>query len=308
MKKTHYKSITLTTGLISLMLLCILLIALATSLVKGNEIYAKFVGLLIIISFSCLSLNTAATILDKPKESIPSKYKKLVLGIIISTGVVVVLWLIVLFATDIGLVVRYSVGKQFKFTNGDEASKAAALVEATDMANKIKGHLFVIQLATCVTMLVAYFNLFVTRRFIFKNRMLPIQIAMYIGAALFYLWIFIFAISAYVKVNDATGHDYHRVIVTSNFGAIVSNLGLTLALSGLAVYLIAKLATIWSVRKFLNEGLDDNKATSSSNADTNNIKENSPKDRLEKLNELHSQGLISDEDYEKKKKDIIDSI
>ena len=37
--------------------------------------------------------------------------------------------------------------------------------------------------------------------------------------------------------------------------------------------------------------------------DTNDVKA-----RLQKLNELHDQGLISDEDYEKKKKDIIDSL
>ena len=44
MKKTHYKSITITTGLICLMITAILLIALATKLAKGNAAYAKVVG------------------------------------------------------------------------------------------------------------------------------------------------------------------------------------------------------------------------------------------------------------------------
>lgn len=316
MKKTRYKSITITIGLISLMLVCILLIALATSLAKGNAVYAKVVGILLIISLSCLSLNTATTILDKPKETIPSNYRKLVLGIIIATGVVVLLWLIVLFATDPGLIVRYSVGKRFEFNSGDEASIALALQEANEVADKIRNHLLITQIATCVTIIVAYFNLIVTRRFIFKNRMVPIQVAMYVGAFLFYIWFFLFAASPYVKVNDATGHSYHRVIITSNLGIITSNLGITLALSGLAIYIISKISTIWAVRRFKNEGLYDEKAVvkgdikenNDSVSSNTNSNPNDAKTRIEKLKELHEQGLISDEDFEKKKKEIIDSI
>ena len=146
--------------------------------------------------------------------------------------------------------------------------------------------------------------------------MIPIQVALYLGAFLFYIWFFLFALSPYVKVNQDTGGDYIRVIITSNITLLTSSLGITLALSGLAIYLIARFSSIWAVRRFKNEGLYDEKAIVKS--DVNEPKAEEPKAidkpvkdvkaRLEKLNELHEQGLISDEDYEKKKADIIDSL
>ena len=316
MKRTHYKSITMTVGLISLMLVSVLLIALATQLAKGNALYAKFIGILLIIAGACLSLNTATTILDKPKETVPSKYRKFVIGIIIATGVVVILWLIVLFATDPGLIVRYATGKRFKYPTTDYADEAAALAAADNMKNKIRAHLIITQITVAVTIIVAYFNLVVPRRFIFKNRMIPIQVALYLGAFLFYIWFFLFALSPYVKVNQDTGGDYIRVIITSNITLLTSSLGITLALSGLAIYLIARFSSIWAVRRFKNEGLYDEKAIVKSDVNEPKAEEpkaidkpvNDVKARLEKLNELHEQGLISDEDYEKKKADIIDSL
>ena len=325
MKKTHYKSITITTGLICLMITAILLIALATKLAKGNGAYARVVGVFLIIALACLSLNPATTILDRPKDKVPSTYRKLIIGIIIATGVIVLLWFIVLFATNPGLIVRYSVGKRFEVGTGsdDYADFAAATSAANEMASKIRGYLFITKLSTCATIIVAYTNLIVTRRFILKSRMVPIQVLLFVGAFLFYIWFFLFATSAHVLVNttDYVDKNYVRVIVEPSkaFNFIVNPLGFTIALSGLAIYVIARFSSIWAVRKFKNEGLyeesrlenkEEPKAVQEvkneevkHNTDTNDVKA-----RLQKLNELHDQGLISDEDYEKKKKDIIDSL
>ena len=144
MKRTHFKSITMTVGLICLMITAVLLISLATSLVKGNATYAKVIGIFIIATGACLSLNSATTILDRPKESVPSSYRKLVIGIVISTGIVVLLWLIVLFATNPGLIIRYLVGKRFEFGSGKEyADQAAAYNAAKSMASEVGKHLFI---------------------------------------------------------------------------------------------------------------------------------------------------------------------
>ncbi|MBP5444570.1 MAG: SHOCT domain-containing protein [Acholeplasmatales bacterium] len=321
MKRTRYKNITMTIGLICLMLVAVMIIALATTLVKGNAIYAKTVGIFIIAAFSCLSLNSATTILDRPKEKVPSFYRKMVLGIIIATGVVVVFWLIVLFATDPGLFVRYCTGKKFRFEGSNALYETAdlALKDATAARDKVASQLLITQIAVCLTIVVAYFNLIVTRRFIFKNRMIPIQVALYFGAFLFYAWLLLFFCSAHVIVE--TKAQYYDVVLepTGSMSVLVNALGFTIAFSGLAIYLIAKISSIWSIRRFKNEGLYDEKAVVNSdnsktkvenkpeeikpNNDTNDVKA-----RIEKLKELHDQGLISDEEFEAKKKDIIDSI
>ena len=325
MKKTHYKSITITVGLICLMISAILLIALATQLVKGNGVYARFVGIFLIVALACLSLNPATTILDRPKDKVPTKYRKLILGIIIATGVVVILWLIVLFATNPGMIIRYSVGKRFEVGTGEGKYETfeAALVGANEAASELKKYLFITQFATCCTVIVAFVNLIVTRRFILKNRMIPMQVALYFGAFLFYVWFFIFACSSHVLVNstDYVSKNYVRVIVepTGSMGFIVNPLGFTLALSGLAIYFIARFSSIWAVRRFKNEGLYEdtrvqvlapnneaekpNTEVKETNNDTNDVKV-----RIEKIKELHEQGLITDEEFEQKKKDIIDSI
>lgn len=317
MKKTHYKSITITVGLICLMIVAILLIALATKLFKGNAAYAKTVGIFLIISLACLSLNPATTILDRPKDSVPNKYRKLVLGIIIATGVVVLLWLIVLFATDPGLIIRYSVGKRFKVGTGEGefADKAAAYAAATAAIDKVRRHLIITQLSVCLTVIVAYFNLVVTRRYILKNRMIPIQVALYVGAFLFYIWFFIFAASAHAFVFDIDKYDnYARAIVepTGSMGIVVNPVGFTLMLSGLAIYIISIFSSMWAVRRFKNEGLYEERSSTADNkvqtSTTEKADNNDIKARLEKLNELHSQGLISDEEFENKKKEIIDSL
>ena len=324
MKKTHYKSITITTGLICLMITAILLIALATKLAKGNAAYAKVVGVFLIIALACLSLNPATTILDRPKDKVPASYRKLILGIIIATGVIVLLWFIVLFATNPGLIIRYTVGKRFEYGSGKEyADVAAATTAAYAAKDQVAKYLLITQLSVCATIIVAYMNLIVTRRFILKSRMIPIQVALYIGAFLFYIWFFIFAASAHTLVNttDYVSKNYVRVIVepTGSMGFVVNPLGFTLAFSGLAIYVIARFSSIWAVRKFKNEGLyeesrlenkEEPKAVQEvkneevkPNTDANDVKA-----RLQKLNDLHEQGLINDEDYEKKKKDIIDSL
>ena len=317
MKRTHFKSITMTVGLICLMITAVLLISLTTGLVKGNTTYAKVIGIFIIATGACLSLNSATTILDRPKESVPSSYRKLVLGIVISTGIVVLLWLIVLFATNPGLIIRYLVGKRFEFGSGKEyADQAAALAAANDMASEVRKHLFITQLTVVVTVIVAYFNLVVTRRFIFKNRMMPIQVALYLGAFLFYIWILLIFVSGHVIVNDTDyiSKNYIRVVVNPNetFLFLVLAPGVTIALSGLAIFAIASIASIWKVRRFKNEGLFDNdqkaEAKIEAKAETQVAPADDVKTRIQKLNELHDQGLISDEEYEKKKKDIIDSL
>lgn len=313
MKKTHYKSITITVGLICLMIVAILLIALATKLAKGNGAYARVIGVFLIISLACLSLNPATTILDRPKEKIPSSYRKLIIGIVIATGAIVLLWFIVLFATNPGLIIRYSVGKRFEFGGSNEyADQAAALVAANEARDEVARHLLITKLSVCATIIVAYFNLLVTRRFILKNRMVPIQVLLYVGAFLFYIWLFFFTISSKASVltkKEYITKNYVRAIVepTGGMSFLVNPLGITIALSGLAIYVIARFSSIWAIRRFKNEGLFDDKATSIDSKNNNEDKTDA-KSRIEKLKELHDQGLISDEDFEKKKKEIIDSI
>ena len=316
MKKTHYKSITITVGLICLMIVAVLLIALATKLAKGNGAYARVIGVFLIISLACLSLNPATTILDRPKEKVPSSYRKLIIGIVIATGAIVLLWFIVLFATNPGLIIRYSVGKRFEFGGSNEyPDQAAALVAANEARDEVARHLLITKLSVCATIIVAYFNLLVTRRFILKNKMVPIQVLLYVGAFLFYIWLFFFSISSKASVltnEEYISKNYVRAIVepTGGMSFLVNPLGITIALSGLAIYVIARFSSIWAIRRFKNEGLFDDKATTSdsNNIDTKENDKNDAKSRIEKLNELHSQGLITDEEYEKKKKDIIDSL
>lgn len=317
MKKTHYKSITMTFGLICLMIVAVLLIALATQLAKGTAVFAKIVGIFIIASGACLSLSSATTILDRPKESVPNSYRKLIIGIVIATGALVLLWLIVLFATNPGLIVRYLVGKRFEYGSGKEFETfEAALLEAEKMKDKVSSHLIITQITIALTIVVAYFNLIVTRRFIFKNRMIPIQVLLYVGAFLFYVYLLLFTISAHAIVNSTDYENYVRVVInpTDTMAFLINPVGVFIAFSGLAIYIIATVSSIWSVRRFKHEGLYDERAITNNDnkavetkVETSNDKDDI-KSRIQKLNELHDQGLISDEEYEKKKKDIIDSI
>ncbi len=319
MKKTHYKSITMTFGLICLMIVAVLLIALATQLAKGTAVFAKIVGIFIIASGACLSLSSATTILDRPKETVPKSYRKLILGIVIATGALVLLWLIVLFATNPGLIVRYLVGKRFEYgSTKDYATFEEALVAATEMKDKVNSHLIITQITIALTIVVAYFNLIVTRRFIFKNRMIPIQVLLYAGAFLFYVYLLLFTISAHTIVNstDYVSKNYVRVVInpTDTMAFLINPVGVFIAFSGLAIYIIATISSIWSVRRFKHEGLYDERAITNNDNKTVETKVETSNDtddiksRIQKLNDLHDQGLISDEEYEKKKKDIIDSL
>ena len=316
MKNKKYKTITVTLGLIALMLFCILAIVALTGLFKPNGVYAKIMGILIIAAGACLSLNAATTILDRPKDKVPSMYRKLALSIVIATGVLVVFWLIVLFVSDMGAIVNAIGGKKFN-ASSYEGSMEAAQAAANAAKNKVGAHLAITQIAICLTVIVAYFNLFVTRRFVFKNRMVPIQITLFIGAFLFYFWIFCFAASAKIAVTENIAKSRYSLDIRSAVNLVVNPLGFTIALSGLTMYIISLFASIGSMRRFKNEGLFEEKATAEVTSSTNDTKiENKNEDantddvktRIQKLKELHDQGLISDEEYEAKKTEIIDSI
>lgn len=316
--KSKYKTITVTIGLICLMGFCILAIMSTTGLFKAGATTARLMGIFIIAAGACLSLNAATTILDKPKENVPPLYRRFALAIVIGTGLLVLLWLIVLFTSDIGLIVKYIFGgKKFKISSTEYATYEAAMAAAQDTQKIVSRHLRITEITICATIIVAYLNLFVTRRFVFKNRMVAIQITLFFGAFLFYFWIFWFTLTAgtvyHTKVNQ-----YVRLCIEPSVSMLINPLGFTIALSGLAMYIISRFASIGPMRRFKNEGLFEKEeitdyvseepkvapqpSTPIAN-DTNDIKA-----RIEKLKELHDQGLITDEEFEKKKKDIIDSL
>ena len=321
MKSRKYKTITVTLGLISLMMFCVLGIVSITGLFKGNAAYARVMGILIITAGASLSLNAATTILDRPKEQVSKLYRTLALSIVVGTLILVIFWLIVVFVSDIGLIVKYIVGGKFKVSEYGtiELAKEAGM----KVQNTVEKHLVITQIAICLTIIVAYLNLVVTRRFVFKNRMIPIQITLYIGAFLFYFWIFWFALSAKAELTFHEKKNLYSLDIRSTVGAVVNPLGFTIALSGLAMYIISRFASIGSMRRFKNEGLfeetkkeilddlkgDEPKVEEPKQVETATTNDsNDVKARLEKLKELHAQGLITDEEFEKKKKDIIDSL
>ena len=317
MKKTRLKAITVTAGLICLMFFCILAIFAITNVIKANAFYGRVMGILLIAAGSALSLNAATTILDRPKDKVSNIYRKLAFTIVILTGVLVVLWLIVLFTTNVGLVCKYIGGSKFRFGSSEIYKTAVEAQQAAqDAIDKVKPQLVFIQISIALTVIVAYINLVVTRRFVFKGRMVPIQVAMYLGAFVFYLWILLFFLNGTYDLvkhtNSSDVVDYYKVIFRPRIEAIYNGLGIALMLSGLVVYIIARFASIGSMRRFRNEGLFEteqpSKAIESNEVTTPTNDKDDVKARIQKLNELHDQGLINDEEYEKKKKDIIDSL
>ncbi len=316
-QKTRYKSIIITIGLITLMIFAVMCVIAATGLYKPNAVYAKIMGILVIAAGACLSLNAATTILDKPKEVVPGKYRKMALGIVIATAALVLLWLIVLFAVDMGAMVNCIGGK--KFTAAAEGSIDAAKIAAEAYASKLKPHLFIVELTIALTIIIAYFNLIVTRRYVLKNRLVPIQVCLYFGAFIFYFWFLMFFITIGFKYKLSSSSDYWKVSLSPSLNMLINPLGYTLLFSGIIVYLIARFASIGSMRRFKNEGLFEEKQILNPE-DDDEVKpvqeapqveatpSNDVKARIQQLKDLHDQGLISDEEFETKKKEIIDSI
>ncbi len=145
-QKTRYKSIIITIGLITLMIFAVMCVIAATGLYKPNAVYAKIMGILVIAAGACLSLNAATTILDKPKETVRGKYRKLAFAIVIATAALVLLWLIVLFAVDMGKLVgllnqkKYSVGT----SDGQYATMELAKAARDKDVSALKPHLFIV--------------------------------------------------------------------------------------------------------------------------------------------------------------------
>ena len=323
-QRTRYKSIIITVGLITLMMFAVMCIVAITGLFKPNAVYAKIMGILLIAAGACLSLNAATTILDKPKEVVRGKYRQLALAIVIATAALVLLWLIVLFVVDMGTLVgllnqkKYTVGT----AEGQYATLELAKAARTADVNALRPHLFIVELTIALTIIVAYFNLIVTRRYVLKNRLVPIQVCLYFGAFIFYMWFLLFFIT--IGFTYTGKESYCKLFLRPSLELVINPLGYTLLFSGIIVYLIARFASIGSMRRFKNEGLfeekqildpepvDEKPATEATPVQAAPVKETSSTDdvkaRIQKLKELHDQGLISDEEYEAKKKEIIDSI
>lgn len=329
-QRTRYKSIIITVGLITLMMFAVMCIVAITGLFKPNAVYAKIMGILVIAAGACLSLNAATTILDKPKESVRGKYRQLALAIVVATAALVLLWLIVLFVVDMGKLVgllnqkKYTVGT----AEGQFIDIAAAKAARDADVNALRPHLFIVELTIALTIIVAYFNLIVTRRYVLKNRLVPIQVCLYFGAFIFYFWFLMFFITIGFTYSEKADQ-WCKLFLRPSLSLVINPLGYTLLFSGIVVYLIARFASIGSMRRFKNEGLFDERNTASvadvKEAISENKVEATPtpvqaapvqetsstddvKARIQKLKELRDEGLITDEEFEKKKKDIIDSL
>ena len=122
-----------------------------------------------------------------------------------------------------------------------------------------------------------------------------------------------------------TDKGYYRLILRSSVSALGSAVSAFVLISSFMVFMIMKISSARTARRGRNqilfgsnEELDELESTVAQAPVKEEIKEpvkpvetssnNDIKARIEKLNELHSQGLITDEEYEKKKKDIIDSL
>ena len=184
-KKSHYKSLIVTIGLITLMIFAVMCVVIITQLVKPNAVYAKILGILAITAGACLSLNAATTILDKPKEKVRGKYRQLAFAVVIATAALVLLWLIVLFVVDMGKLVELLNQKKYSVGSGEITTYAEALAARDKDISALKPHLFIVELTVALTIIVAYFNLIVTRRFVLKDRLIPIQVCLYFGAFIF---------------------------------------------------------------------------------------------------------------------------
>lgn len=321
-QKRRYKSIIITIGLLTLMIFSVMCIVAITGLFKPNAVYAKIMGLLVITAGACLSLNAATTILDKPKEIVRGKYRQLAFAVVIATAALVLLWLIVLFVVDMGTLVgllnqkKYSVGTGA----GQYATLELAKAARTADVDKLRPHLFIVELTVALTILVAYFNLIVTRRYVLKNRLVPIQICLYFGAFIFYMWFFVFFITIGFTYSEK-GDTWCKLFLRPSLGLVINPLGYTLLFSGVIIYLIARFASIGSMRRFKNEGLFEEKQILNPEPEDEPVAAkpveekpveaapvNDVKARIQQLKDLHDQGLISDEEFEAKKKEIIDSI
>ena len=312
-------------GLFSLMAASICFALLITGIAKdANTIVAYILGILFIVACCSLSLNTTSSILDAPKDRVTPFYRKTALVLAIATGIIALLWIIVLFAGEVNMALRYIVGKQFQFGNGKKYLDAqAAFSAALDAQDKYGAKLLLIKITIALTILLAYVNLLVTHKFALKNRMKSIQFILYLSAFIFFAWFFILAMTYAYDLVPHLDKEYYRLILRSNVSALGSAVSAFVLISSFMVFIIMKISTARSVRRARNqilygtsEEIDvlDTKATVKETKVQEPIKKedtssnNDVKARIEKLNELHQQGLITDEEYEKKKKDIIDSL
>ena len=313
-------------GLFSLMAASICFALMITGIAGSSTTAVAYIlGILFIISCCALSLNTTSSILDAPKERVKPFYKKVALAIAIMTAILAILWIIVLFAGKVNEALRYTVGKRFEYGTGEKYETEALAFEAvTNMKNLQQPRLILIQLTIAFTIIVSYFNLVTTSKFAFKNRMKSIQFILYLSSFIFFAWFMILILTYSYEIIPHTDKYYYRLFLHSSVSTLGSAVSAFVLISSFLVFMIMKIASARSIRRFRNQILydsaDETDALDTSIKAKEEIKEapkqveatpisnNDVKSRIEKLNELHSQGLITDEEYEKKKKEIIDSL
>ena len=310
-------------GLFSLMAASICFALMITGIAGSNTTAVAYIlGILFIISCCSLSLNTTSSILDAPKERVKPFYKKVALAIAIMTAILAILWIIVLFAGKVNEALRYTVGKRFEYGANKAMTQEEAYKAVTDMKNLQQPRLILIQLTIAFTIIVAFINLVVTNKFALKNRMKSVQFILYLSSFIFFAWLLIFIMTYSYEIIPHTDKSYYRLFLHSSVSTFGSAISAFVLISSFMVYMIMKIASARSVRRYRNQILydsaDEDDALDSKQEKKEEIKEapkqvettsnNDVKARIEKLNELHQQGLITDEEYEKKKKDIIDSL
>ena len=96
-------------GLFSLMAASICF-ALMVSGIAGDSstTVAYILGVLFIVACCALSLNTTSSILDAPKDRVTPFYRKLAMILAIATGILALLWIIVLFAGQVNVALNKS--------------------------------------------------------------------------------------------------------------------------------------------------------------------------------------------------------
>lgn len=312
-------------GLFSLMAASICFALMVTGIAgDSTTIVAYILGVLFIVACCALSLNTTSSIIDAPKDRVTPFYRKLALILAIATGILALLWIIVLFAGQVNMALRYTVGKQFQFGSGKEYITAQDAFSAAQSAqDKFEPKIVLIKLTVAFTILLAYINLVATNKFALKNKMKSIQFVLYLSAFIFFAWFFILIMTYSYDLVPHTDKGYYRLILRSSVSALGSAVSAFVLISSFMVFMIMKISSARSVRRGRNQILygtneDVDALETTPKKDKEEIKEpvkpvetssnNDIKSRIEKLNELHSQGLITDEEYEKKKKDIIDSL
>ena len=315
-------------GLFSLMAASICFALMITGIAKNqNTTVAYILGVLFIVACSAISLNTTASILDAPKDRVTPFYRKAALVLAILTGILALLWIIVLFAGQVNVALRYIVGKKFTFGTGkDYLTQQDAYQAAFDIQEKLQPKLILTQITIAFTIILAYINLVIINKFALKNRMKSIQFVLYLSAFIFFAWFFILIMTYAYDLVPHTDKGYYRLILRSSVSVLGSAVSAFVLISSFMVFMIMKISSARSVRRGRNqilygsnEEVDEiDEAPKQAKVEVKEeIKEpikpventsNDIKARIEKLNELHDQGLITDEEYEKKKKDIIDSI